>query len=32
MTQDVLTAPLESIDHGAEALLPIDELPLPIDD
>ena len=30
--QDVLTAPLESIDHGAEALLPIDELPLPLDD
>jgi len=32
VTQDVLTAPLESIDHGAEVLLPIDELPLPIDD
>ena len=31
-TADVLTAPLESIDHGADALLPIDELPLPIDD
>src|SRR5512143_1772280 len=30
--EDVLTAPLESIDHGAEALLPIDELPLPLDD
>ncbi|HSP96867.1 MAG TPA: RecQ family ATP-dependent DNA helicase [Candidatus Dormibacteraeota bacterium] len=32
VTQDVLTSPLESIDHGAEALLPIDELPLPLDD
>ncbi|MBX3025652.1 ATP-dependent DNA helicase RecQ [bacterium] len=32
VTPDVLTAPLESIDHGAEALLPIDELPLPLDD
>jgi len=32
VTQDVLTSPLESVDHGAEALLPIDELPLPLDD
>jgi ATP-dependent DNA helicase RecQ len=32
VTPELLTAPLESIDHGAEALLPIDELPLPIDD
>lgn len=29
---EVLTAPLESIDHGGDALLPIDELPLPIDE
>jgi ATP-dependent DNA helicase RecQ len=29
---EVLTAPLESVDHSAEALLPIDELPLPADD
>lgn len=32
VTPELLTTPLESIDHGAEALLPIDELPLPLDD
>lgn len=31
-TLDALTAPLESVDAGADALLPIDELPLPVDE
>ena len=29
---EVLTAPLEQVDQGGEALLPIDELPLPADE
>jgi hypothetical protein len=29
---EVLTAPLEQAGDGAEALLPIDEIPLPADD
>jgi hypothetical protein len=29
---EVLTAPLEQADQSGEALLPIDELPLPADD